>query len=455
MKTRSPLRRSVCTAAAATLLATLSPWTQAELSAQDAERLGKDLTPMGAERAANAAGTIPAWDGGLTKPPAGFDAAKGYADPFAADKPLYTITAANADAHRDKLPPGQLEMLKRYPSYKINVYPTRRTAGYPQAVYEAVKAEGGKAKLAAEGNGVVGTEKSTVPFPTPKVAQEVLWNHVARFYGGTWTRYNAEFPVQTNGNFTPVTRNETFAAPWALDKADPNRVYYYRSKLTGPSNVAGDAILVHEPLNQVQEPRLAWSYNPGTRRVVRAPNIAYDAPGSGADGLRTIDDYLGFNGAPDRYDWKLVGKKEMLISYNNFKLSDKGLKYSQIIQPSHMNPDLVRFELHRVWVLEATLKAGARHIYAKRVFYVDEDSWSIAHVDQYDGRGELWRVRDVHLMPYYDVPMTWGICEVLYDLQSRRYLASGLMNEERQQSFGEKINLNFFSPDALRRQGGS
>lgn len=455
MNTRSTLRRSMCVAATATLLATLSSLAQAELSAQDAERLGKELTPVGAERAGNAAGTIPAWDGGLSKPPAGFDPAKGYADVFASDKPQYTITAANAEQYRDKLPAGQLEMLKRYPSYKINVYPSRRTAAYPQSVYDAVKAEGGKTKLAAEGNGVVGIDKSTVPFPVPKAAQEVLWNHVARFYGGTWVRYNAEFPVQVNGSFTPVTRNEIFAAPWALDKAEPNRVYYYRSKLTGPSNVAGDAILVHEPFNQVEEPRLAWSYNPGTRRVVRAPNIAYDAPGSGSDGLRTIDDYLGFNGAPDRYDWKLVGKKEMIISYNNFKLSDKGLKYVDIIKPSHMNPDLVRFEPHRVWVLEATLKPGARHIYAKRVFYIDEDSWSIAHVDQYDGRGELWRVRDVHLMPFYNVPMTWGICEVLYDLQSRRYLASGLMNEERQQTFGEKVNLNNFSPDALRRQGGS
>lgn len=453
MMTRPNARRTFCATAIAMLLAAASPLTQAELTSQDAERLGKELTPVGAERAGNTAGTIPAWDGGLTKPPAGFDRTKGYADPFAGDKPLYTITAANAATYADKLPPGQLEMLKRYPTYKVNVYPTHRTAAYPQFVYDLAKSEGTKVKLAADGNGVANTGKTTVPFPVPKSAQEVLWNHVARYFGGTWVRFNAEFPVQVSGSFTPVTRNEIFAAPWALDKAEANRVYYYRSKITGPSNVAGDAILVHEPMNQVEEPRLAWSYNPGTRRVVRAPNIAYDAPGSGSDGLRTIDDYLGFNGAPDRYDWKLVGKKEMFISYNNFKLSDKGLKYAGIIQPAHMNPDLVRFELHRVWVLEATLKSGARHIYAKRVFYIDEDSWSIAHVDQYDGRGELWRVRDVHLMPYYDVPMTWGICEVLYDLQSRRYVASGLMNQERPQSFGEKLNLNLFSPDALRREG--
>jgi hypothetical protein len=425
----------------------------AEMSAKEAERLGKDLTPIGAEKAGNKDGSIPAWDGGITKAPAGFDAAKGYINPFANEKPLYTITAANAAQYKDKLPPGTMEMLKRYPSFKLNVYPSHRTAAYPQKVYDLAKSEGVKTKLAAGGNGILNMDKTTVPFPIPENALEVQWNHQSRYYGGTWTRYNAEFPVQTNGAFTPVTRNETFAAPWALDKTEPNRLYYYLSKLTGPSNVAGDGILVHEPIDQVAEPRLAWAYNPGTRRVLRAPQIAYDSPGSGSDGLRTIDDYLGFVGAPDRYDWKLLGKKEMIISYNNFTLSDKNLKYADIIQAAHMNSDMIRYELHRVWVVEATLKPGARHIYAKRVLYIDEDSWSVAHADQYDGRGELWRVRDVHLMPFYDQPMTWGIAEVLYDLQSRRYIASGMMNQEKPMKFGEKLTLGSFSPDAMRRQG--
>jgi len=425
----------------------------AAMSADEAARLGKDLTPVGAERAGNASGSIPEWTGGLTQAPAGFDPSKAYISPFADEKPLFTITAQNVDQYKDMLPPGQIEMLKRYDTYRMKVYPSHRTAALPQSIYDTAREEGMNTALAEGGNGILNMSRSTIPFPLPKQALEVLWNHEARYYGGTWTRYNAEFPVQTNGAFTPVTRDETFAAPYALEHAEPNRLYYYRSKLTGPSNVAGDGILVHEPIDQLKEPRMAWAYNPGTRRVLRAPQIAYDAPGSGADGLRTIDDYLGFTGSPDRYDWKLIGKKEMIISYNNFALSDKSLKYTDIIQPAHMNPDLVRFELHRVWVIEGTLKEGMRHIYAKRVMYVDEDSWSIAHVDQYDGRGELWRVRDVHLMPFYDQPMTWGIAEVLYDLQARRYIASGMMNEEKPMRFGEKLTLEYFSPAALRRQG--
>ncbi|NMG55991.1 DUF1329 domain-containing protein [Aromatoleum aromaticum] len=439
--------------ASALFLSVLAPSSVAQTTAADVDKLGKELTPVGAERAANKDGSIPAWNGGIVKPLADFDPNKGYANPFASEKPLVTITAANMEQYKDKLAPGQMELLKRYPSFQMKIYPSQRTAALPQNIYDVVKAEAPKIKLAEGGNGILNMERSTVPFPVPKTGLEVQWNHQARYFGGVWTRYSAEFPVQTNGSFTPVTRVETFAAPWALDKIEPNRLYYYFARLTGPSNVAGDAMLVHEPLDQVNEPRMAWLYNPGTRRVLRAPEFAYDSPGQGADGLRTIDDNLGFNGAPDRYEWKLVGKKEMYISYNNFKLSDRSLKYKDMVQSNHLNPELVRYELHRVWVVEATLKPDVRHIYAKRVFYIDEDSWSVAHIDQYDGRGELWRVREAHLMSFYDQPMTWAIADVLYDLQARRYLVSGMTNEEKPMVFGEKLTLNTFSTSALRRQG--
>ncbi|HUD42506.1 MAG TPA: DUF1329 domain-containing protein [Dokdonella sp.] len=438
----------------ATILAgSLACQAYAQPAAADIARLDKDLTPVGAERAGNADGSIPAWTGGITTPPEGFDAQKGYADPFKSDQIRFTITGENAAEHRDRLTEGQLEMLKRYPGYRLNVYPTRRTAALPQSVYDAIKAEAGKISLADGGNGILGMERSTVPFPVPKSGVEVQWNHQARYFGGIWTRYSAEFPVQSSGAFTPVTRVETFAAPSALDRSDPNRLYYFRARLTGPSNVAGEGILVHEPIDQVKEPRMAWLYNPGTRRVLRAPEFAYDSPGQGSDGLRTIDDHVGYNGSPDRYEWKLVGKKEIYIPYNNFALSDRSLKYKDIIQANNLKPELTRYELHRVWVVEATLKPGFRHIYPRRVFYFDEDSWSIAYADQYDGRGELWRVRESFLMPFYDQPMTWAVADALHDLQARRYLISGMGNEERPMTFGGKASLADFSTASLRRQG--
>jgi hypothetical protein len=423
----------------------------AGMTAEEAARLGKDLTPIGAERAGNKAGTIPEWTGGVTKPPAGFDPTKGYADPFASEKPLYTITAANMAQYKDQLAAGQMELLKRYPSYKINVYPTHRTGAFPQSVYDAAKAEGVGAALTGGGTGVTNTVRSTVPFPVPKAGVEVLWNHMMRFRGGNFIRYSAEFPVQTSGSFTPLTRSEFVAQAAVLDKPEPNRMLYAMFMVTGPSSQAGEVDLLHSPQDQTKEPNLIWVYNAGQRRVLRAPDLCCDTPGQGSDGLRTTDDYGGFFGPTDRYDWKLAGKKEMIISYNNYRLNSKGLKYADMVRPTNLNSDLVRYELHRVWVVEATLKQGMRHAYAKRTFYFDEDSFEMAHADQYDGRGELWRVHETHLMQYYDVPMANNAGEVVYDLQARRYVVLGVTNQEKPMKFNLKQDLSFFSTDNLRR----
>jgi len=214
-------------------------------------------------------------------------------------------------------------------------------------------------------------------------------------------------------------------------------------------------LLVHENLDQVKEPRSAWVYNAGQRRVRRAPNVAYDGPGTAADGLRTADDLDMYNGAPDRYDFELVGKQELYIPYNSYELRRGDLSYKDIINPGHMDPQYLRYELHRVWVVESKLKPGARHIYARRTFYVDEDTWQISIIDHYDGRGELWRVKEGHEISHYQVAIPWLAVEALYDLISSRYLLIGLDNEEKgyQYDFDYKGSFEDFTPSALRRSG--
>jgi hypothetical protein len=160
-----------------------------------------------------------------------------------------------------------------------------------------------------------------------------------------------------------------------------------------------------------------------------------------------------FNGAPDRYDWKLVGKKEIYVPYNAYKLQRPELKYKDILKPLHVNPDVLRYELHRVWVVDATLKAGERHIYKRRTFYVDEDSWQILLVDNYDNRDQLWRVSEGHAMNFYNVPTIWTAAEVHTDLQAGRYLVLGLYNESSAHDFNLKRLESDFAPDALRREG--
>jgi len=210
---------------------------------------------------------------------------------------------------------------------------------------------------------------------------------------------------------------------------------------------------VHETMDQIKTPRQAWTYNTGQRRVRRAPNVAYDAPGTASDGLRTTDDFDMFNGAPNRYTWKLKGKQELLIPYNDYRLHSDKVQYKDILQPGHINPDLVRYEKHRVWVVEANLKADTRHTYKKRVFYIDEDSWQIAITDIYDNRDELYRVGVAHGLNYYEVPTQWSTLEVFHDLQSRRYIAMGLDNQAKMYDFSVELTDNEFTPSALRREG--
>jgi hypothetical protein len=232
-------------------------------------------------------------------------------------------------------------------------------------------------------------------------------------------------------------------------------LFYYLSVTKEPARLAGGAVLVHESLNQADEPRQAWGYNAGQRRVRRAPNLAYDTPIAAADGLRYADDTDMFNGSPDRFDWKLLGKKELFIPYNNYRLSSNELSYNDILRPGHINPEYTRYEKHRVWVLEATQKAGVRHVYSKRRFYIDEDTWGIVLADQYDNQGDLWRVSTAYMKTYYELPVTWTTLDVFHDLKARRYHVQGLSNEE----MGEidysspPPGERYFTPAELRRRG--
>ena len=453
------LKRLTMVASATLGALTISAGAFAQLAAGDLAKLGTTLTPMGAEKAGNAAGTIPAWDGGITKVPAGvaFKAGGTYPDPFPNDKPLFTITAATADKYKDNLSPGQLAMLKQYPTYKLPVFQSRRTTAYPEGHYKETKECAAKAKLATGGNGVVGCTGGT-PFPIPANGNEAIWNHVLHYKGDTFAQHWAQAAVTASGDFALVKFEYEYDLSYGnlskpVAQREPNKILNYLQVTTAPARLAGQILLVHETVDQAKEPRSAWTYNPGQRRVRLAPNVAYDNPGTAADGLRTNDDFGMFNGATDRYDWKLVGKKEMYIPYNSYRMSDPKLKYTDQLRPGHMNQDLARYELHRVWVVDATLKPGTSHIYSRRTFYIDEDSWNVVMVDKYDGRGQLWRFDEQHSENWYNVPMWFGTVEVKHDLQSRRYIAMGLRSEERVIFDPIKRSPADYTPQNLRNLG--
>ncbi|MFJ2484840.1 DUF1329 domain-containing protein [Pseudomonas sp. NPDC087639] len=427
----------------------------ADAKETDTAKLTGALNPFGGIRAGNTDGSIPPWEGGLKPGAAAISNIGNYADPFAQEKPVYIINSANFSQHKDLLSPGQQAMFKRFPEYRMNVYPSHRSARLPQKYIDESRTNVTKVELAQAGNGLKNYNFG-IPFPEPTEALEVMWNHLTRFRGGSVNREFASATVQGKSDYTLVTYEQRINWRETVTDLAPeeNILQYTLVKTLSPSRYAGEATLVYEPLDQVEEQRSAWQYMPGQRRVRRAPTVAYDSSARYSFGQVVSDSIDGFNGAPDRYDWKLIGRKEMLIGYNAFKLGSKDIKYSDILQPNFANPDLTRYEKHRVWVVEATLKPNARHIYSKRRFYVDEDTWQIMASDMYDSRGELWRNYESHLTFLHDIELPLTALETTYDLISGNYSANFMTNEvSKKMQFGASGRKADYTPAELKRQG--
>ncbi len=460
------LKKLITTGSAFSLSIALVTGAHAAVSVQEANKLGNSLTPFGAIKEGNGA-EIPAWTGGISRgdiPPSYTRPGQHHPDPFANDRIVRTIDNNNKGQYANRLTEGTKALMATYPdTFRINVYPSRRTTAAPQWVYDNVKKNATTAKLTETGviNAIGG-----IPFPilhgtSEEKALQAIWNHMLRWRGVYLVRSASEVAVQRNGNYSLTTSQQEVYFPYNDPNVTPtdleNIIFYYLSFTTAPARLAGGAVLLHETLDQGMVPRQAWGYNAGTRRVQRSPSHAYDTPIAASEGLRTVDDTDMYNGAPDKYNWRLVHDQpvEMYIPYNNYRLSYNDLKYDDILQLGHINSEYPRWELHRVWVVEATLKPRERHVYHKRVFYIDADSWQIASIDKYDRRGDLWRVSMAYIKNYYEVPAQWTGLEVFYDLKSQRYNVQQLMNEERSTiDFTQPVpNKNYFSPAALRRRG--
>ncbi|MEO1292067.1 MAG: DUF1329 domain-containing protein [Pseudomonadota bacterium] len=410
-------------------------------------------TPFGAEAGANADGSIPAYNGGLS---ATTSNGSQFSNPFAGDQMILKIDQSNVDQHAARLSAGQIAMIKRHSSYFIPVYQTRRTFRIPDSALQTAVSEAGGISLVNNGNGLSGLVKSTIPFPNPKSGVELIWNHLFRYQTPAWERNYAQAPVQSNGAYTLQRLTDVIAYRSGLPAGGDNEniLAKFLQVIKAPARLEGNVLLVHDTLDQVKEPRSAWVYNAGQRRVRRAPNIAYDGPGTAAEGMRTTDDFGMFNGAPDKYDWNLVGKREMYLPANSYSLVDPSKSYTDVIGDKHLNQALTRYELRRAWVVEGTLKSGERHIYGKRVFYFDEDGYQIKLGDQFDNRGELWRVKEGHNAIESTGMFEMIVGEPIYDLQSGRYIVLSLLNEERPQfRLNTRASDGDFTPSALRRKG--
>jgi len=393
----------------------------AGVSADEARKLGAELTPAGAEKAGNKDGSIPAYTGGLTSAPAGYDKATNVRpDPFAAEKPLYSVDAKSMDKYADKLTEGTKAVMKGNPEYRVDVYPTHRTAAYPKFVLDNTLKNATSASVDSKGD--IQGARAGIPYPIPKTGVEAMWNFVARFYGMSMQlpRFSA-YNVDSAGKLVLSNQGSymTEGVYYDENKPDAGVLNRVRTEYTGPARRAGESAMVIDAMDG-EKGRRAWQYLPGQRRVRLAPDLSYDTPNPGTNGMSTYDDVNLFNGRMDRFDFKLVGKKEIIVPYNTYRFSYAD-KPEQVFLAKSINPDVLRWELHRVWVVEATLKEGARHVYARRTFYLDEDSWAAVATDAYDGRGQLWRAGFAYLTQSYDVPVPTTTTAGHYDVIAGTY----------------------------------
>ncbi|MDF0730707.1 DUF1329 domain-containing protein [Pseudomonas entomophila] len=442
----------------ATLLAgllALAPTSRAA-SDSEAQQLKGSLTPLGAERAGNADGSIPAWDQGLAKVPAGFTPGPRIPDYFASDKPLYSVTAQNLAQYADKLSDGQKAMFAKYPSYRIDVYPTRRTAAAPQWVYDNTLKNATAAHLGNQGQTVEGASGG-IPFPIPKSGAEVIWNHHLSWRGVAWKNDYNVYVITANGQrILSSTVQALREMPYYFDSAKSEyKGVYWMTRLInlGPPQRAGEALLGREPLDYANGGPQSWVYLAGQRRVRKLPVSSYDTPTPTSSGVANFDEVSVFTGPLDRYDWKIVGKREMLIPYNSNKILQPA-KDDAILGERFLNPDHMRWELHRVWVIEGNLVAGKRHSMPKRRLYVDEDTWMAMLGDSWDANGQLWRT--YFQLPYV-MPELPGVVRGLYgqyDLQTGAWMAHNVVTEKRvHNELVKPFPDSDFSPDGLAAEG--
>ena len=435
----------------------------AAVSDEESRQLGTTLLPWGAEKAGNREGTIPAYSGERVQAPASYDPKEpGHLpDPWN-DKPLYSITAQNVAQYADHLTEGHLAMFKKYPNYRMDVYPSRRTAQYPKYIIDnmlknatSCKATNGELRLEGCYGGI--------PFPIPKTGNQVVWNHLVYFGNYNAVEGVGRAYLVTGDGKVIMTADQTiwgdspFYDPARTTPAPPNTLYgRFRIDFTGPARKAGEKLLDRAGLDPVDPGIRIWQYLPGQRRVKLAPDLAYDTPSPTSSGVSTCDESLVFSGSQDRYDMKLLGKKEVYLQYNNFKITDPKVCPAEVyFTRNFVNPDCVRWELHRTFVVEARIKPGFRHLLPRRMMYFDEDIWGAATGIGYDAGGNVFRVEEAPYFPYYNLGYGHAVSAGLvmdlntgayYQTTFYAYPGGGIREAKKQPD-------TFYTPDALAGEG--
>lgn len=420
--------------------------------AADFAALGTTLTPFGAIREGSRDGLLPAYGGAWLAPPADVGA-----DPYAGEKPVFSIDSRNLEKHAARLSEGQKALLQRYPqSFRMDIYPGHRDFRFADAILTNLRLNARSAALTPDGEGVTGVFGAPA-FPLPKSGLEAIWNAITIARPVTARGTMDEAVVYPDGKIAWGAQKWDIYCPSydpaiGRERFDGTSVVLYRTT-TKPDREAGTIALAREYWDFGRRPTQAWAYVPGTRRVKQVAEIAGDYP-IGPGGFHTVDDTGLWAQSPRRYDWELLGRREIFIPYHNNRLDDPGLPYKTLLGKAHLNPDLTRWELHRCWVLKARIKPGIRHIYGARTLYLDEDSLIPVLSDLHDMQGRLYRVA-VNTSVYDPVAQLYAprLC-VYHDLDSGAYMVDRLTNEvaDRMRVNEGGRSLSDYTPQQLQRK---
>jgi len=446
----------------AILILSLSAMATLSHAAGDASRLGKDLNPLGGEMKANKDGSVPAWTSEDVFPgwTPGKDIAKHYK--YRDDKPLFVIDASNVDKHAEKLAPGLIKLIKSF-NYKIPVYPSRRTCRAMDFFAENTAKNASVSKINSDGWSLAGSVFPGIPFPIPQNGIEVVWNHLTHYQGAAseWNNLTSYLSPRPGSNSdTRIRYDNVNSFPHMTKGANPigsfpffwGLYYTYRE----PAALSGQGITQQFHFDKSAD---TWYYFPGQRRVRRLPSYDYDTPNVGFEGVLIADSNAVLLGNPDRFDWKILGKKEMYIGVNNFAFTDPTRKIDDVMKRDHIDASVLHYELRRVWVVEATVKEGVRHANPKRTFYFDEDSWIATGSEDYDAQGQLVRWKTSSQVP---MPELGGQCNYVsyqvHDLLSGRYLADMLQIDGGSKKYyieskDPKFKPSYYTSENLQRLG--
>ncbi len=432
---------------------------RAQSAALDPTLLTSTLTPMGAERAGNADGSIPAWTGGVVSPPIPVDQPRAVRL-FEDEAPLYTVDASNMAQYQNLLTPAtQLQMTKF--GLRIKVYPTHRTSAAPQYVYDNTAKNVTSAQFDPRGGrfGFTGAYGGA-PFPIINTAEplvggaQLIWNHLTNWRGYTAHGLFNAGCVVIDGKLDLVSGAMVRSF---LPYYDPNgsaetfdgylsKAHYYS---LAPTQVQGQENIVWHSANVNVHPDIVWQLLNGQGRVRKAPDEAYDTPNPNSNGIANIDESSCFFGNPSQYNWTYIAKQEMLVPYN---CNAMGFHSAQeLLQPHSPNPDIVRWEKHRVWVVEANLAPGNHNVNAKRRFYIDEDSWLALLGEGYDAEGNMVKAYANYNNCTPSVPGTIAQGTIILDLLSGNYAYNGSVNygAYADSTFNELMPASAFNPEEM------